>query len=397
MRRFRRWLRSNKSKRPDETAQQQEPDLPWLPAQPTPISSRSPQSQAAFFKLPWELRHQILSKAFGDGTVHMDLRYRPPLLDFATSGGREPMHGGYPPMVEDLWIYGNPPREPAPRDTECAWRWYSCRCHRSPKGFVFVPPFRDECLKGVSYCDEFPDVLDAPQKCQLGVMGFLLSCKQACADSLAVLYAKNTVYLASQPLIEALVWQHSNWTSRPRIMGSGIQLVQSLHMRWDMSLFAQNDGAREAKDRKRLANYVKLIPKAFPDLRLLYIIFEDSLYDRTSCPSKNLEEIKSILLEPLLTLRTNFASLHDFSIALPEMVFWDFSGRIIEKQKQLWSPAEVAMMKPEEFFGPWVWYPFEAGMTPCESRKGQNGYWVKSGLETSNFGWRPDGTKFFVI
>ena len=63
---------------------------------------------------------------------------------------------------------------------DVAWRWYHCVCHRHvawgqelPLGYFL----RDGCLKGEALClgELTKFSYDA---CQLGVMGFMLSCKQ---------------------------------------------------------------------------------------------------------------------------------------------------------------------------------------------------------------------------
>lgn len=179
MRRLRTWIHKHRQTELTNTSQPPVPPLPSLPAwrEIETASSASPtQPDAALFQLPPELRHRILLEAFGDGTVHMDLRFRPPLHTFQTSGGREPSHGGYPPLLTGWGT--RPPQEPEPRSSECAWRWYSCRCHRNQPGYD-SPPCRDGCLSGEAHCPGRPFTGFVPDKCFLGVVGFLLSCKQA--------------------------------------------------------------------------------------------------------------------------------------------------------------------------------------------------------------------------
>lgn len=73
------------------------------------------------------------------------------------------------------------------------WRWFSCVCHRLPPDAPRLPlgrrrhylrtrnnigdPDTDLCLHGFGQCDKWPG--DCPAKCLIGIMGWMLSCKQA--------------------------------------------------------------------------------------------------------------------------------------------------------------------------------------------------------------------------
>lgn len=143
----------------------------WTPAQ---------QSQSLFFCLPSEIRHMILCAAFGDRTVHIDLRLRPRLYTVETAEGCSPtkFHAGYPPLLTE-WDMGLRSgidlRTKA--DKKLAWRWYSCVCHHNRPGKVWAQPFDDTCLKGQASCRTHPG--NMPEKCMVGAMGYLRSCKRA--------------------------------------------------------------------------------------------------------------------------------------------------------------------------------------------------------------------------
>ncbi|KEY70802.1 hypothetical protein S7711_10214 [Stachybotrys chartarum IBT 7711] len=81
----RRKLRSNKTER--DGGAEPEPEPPYLPSVRshalstiTLDTARDGQAQSPFFRLPVELRRQILIAAFGGRTLHMDLRFDRPLL-----------------------------------------------------------------------------------------------------------------------------------------------------------------------------------------------------------------------------------------------------------------------------------------------------------------------------
>lgn len=177
MRSLRSWTRKYRDKRKASkdaaSSSSHQPPLPSLPAPsdlPLAPPKVQPQAQSPFFRLPAELRYRILREAFGNRTVHVDLAFRPPLFNHETSGGRGPLHGDYPPQAYF----------PGPRGGASAWRWYSCVCHlNAPPGVpeIEVPLFFDECLRGMGRtCHLWPGSL--PDKCQVGITGLLLSCKQ---------------------------------------------------------------------------------------------------------------------------------------------------------------------------------------------------------------------------
>lgn len=172
MNRVRKWVRKAMGR---EVAAPGDPPLPFF-EDSTPIDKGSATAQAgsAFFNLPGEIRLAVLLKAFGNCDMHMDLRFDIPRYTAETAGkpNHVPVHGGYPPL---LYTHNG-----KPRGTCKAWRWYGCRCHRlnprveSPQGILY-----DGCLWGEAMCNAWVDILPIPDRCFIGAMGFLLSCKQA--------------------------------------------------------------------------------------------------------------------------------------------------------------------------------------------------------------------------
>jgi len=146
------------------------PGLPVLPEERahtlSPSQSRENllQSGAAtgspfFERLPSEIRHKIYIAAFGDRTIHMDLNFDRP-------GVRGKTHE--PADLEKC----NPEFSTEP-PTE--WIWSSSVCHRNPS----LEACHDNCRIGGknTMCSLFPG--EAPDKCNLGVLGWLLTCRQA--------------------------------------------------------------------------------------------------------------------------------------------------------------------------------------------------------------------------
>jgi 2EXR family len=156
----------------DDRLKSSEPSIPYglpiLPAKRQHVLTPSPShknlsfyavAKGAFFqRLPLELRRQIYIAAFGNRTVHMDLRY-----DYHEPPG--PRHAR---LKGDCMCERD-------RTVPPDWRWWSSVCHRNPLDDVWL----DQCRLGENnaMCFLFPG--EWPDKCFLGVMGWLLTCRQA--------------------------------------------------------------------------------------------------------------------------------------------------------------------------------------------------------------------------
>lgn len=150
-------------------------------------SKTSPEKATDLFfgKLPPELRNYIQLMAFGDRTLHMDLRFDHPfnLVE------KRP----YPAWAIHARIHSQTiALNSHLRDSqEMGWRWFGCVCHRFPPRSTPLPfgrgrnypwghfrePDIDLCLKGSGLCNEWPG--EWPLKCQIGIMGWLLTCRNA--------------------------------------------------------------------------------------------------------------------------------------------------------------------------------------------------------------------------
>jgi hypothetical protein len=144
------------------------PPLPFLntPAIPPPTEACKQyylNNYGLFGRLPLEIRQEILVCAFGQRTLHVDLRYGPL----------------YPPQAQT----DNKLRPDHVQQS--TWRWFSCECHRWMKlSDALVahqnvrPPFDDHCVPTRLYSRGYtgPPV---PAGCSIGVMGWLLACHMA--------------------------------------------------------------------------------------------------------------------------------------------------------------------------------------------------------------------------
>jgi hypothetical protein len=143
-----------------------------------------PEPTDLFFgRLPYEIRREILLLAFGGRTLHMDLDFRAAFPEDPTDAS----HAGINTNLLD--------RHRLEADREKAWKWFGCVCHRSappdedgPAGALSHGRMRswplkgqrknsDKCLRGMGRCALWPG--QKPDKCQIGIGGWLRTCSQA--------------------------------------------------------------------------------------------------------------------------------------------------------------------------------------------------------------------------
>ncbi|KAF6824392.1 hypothetical protein CPLU01_10902 [Colletotrichum plurivorum] len=222
--------RSESSAVPSSSAP--ENTLPVLPnPRPRPITpppashdssstDPSPYAYGLFNRVPIEVRRQILIEAFGKQTIHIDLVHGRPRNNPRGSSNKEhrlrrapraPNGSASGPALHKLI--------PKPKEE---WRWYSSVCHADlPSGTQpwsrFAEPCDDSCQVADSWCDKWPG--EAPGKCFIGVMGWLLACRQAYVEGMDVLWATNTFRVQDMVILrhaQQLFLPH-RWASIPRL------------------------------------------------------------------------------------------------------------------------------------------------------------------------------------
>lgn len=134
-------------------------------------SSASATANSLFFNLlPIELRLRILDASFGGRTLHIGYG-APQVVPYSQYQPKASLSGG----------------------EHCAWRprrisksaksWVGCVCHRLSGDDDFgLRLVHDTCLDGDADCWAWEG--EIPHKCWLGVMGWLLTCRQAYVQTL---------------------------------------------------------------------------------------------------------------------------------------------------------------------------------------------------------------------
>ncbi|EUC40275.1 hypothetical protein COCMIDRAFT_109253 [Bipolaris oryzae ATCC 44560] len=161
MAKLRAWVKKHLPSRPGHKKQSKD-QLPFLSSSRRPVTPTSLSTPGClFFQLPGDIRTMILTMAFGGRTLHVDIVRR-----------------------------------------DEAWRWRGAVCHRNLAGtqssmrYGWHGPWIDYYMWNDCGCKETP-----PEECKIGIMGFLLSCKQGYTEGINFLYSTNTIDIQSTPLL----------------------------------------------------------------------------------------------------------------------------------------------------------------------------------------------------
>ncbi|KAJ6442326.1 fungal specific transcription factor domain-containing protein [Purpureocillium lavendulum] len=206
-------------------------------------------------------------------------------------------------------------------------------------------------------------------------MGFLLSCKQAYHEGIAVFYTSNTILIENQPLIDGFLRQ-SNLPGQPRLLSLAVQQVTALNMTWHLVLFAQEDSIdEERRDRAQFETYLELLPRAFPKLRHLTLQFGLDLYSRMHWPDNVAEEMQVVFYDPLVLMSAKLPDIAETWIALPAGMMVATLDRC--GSRPVLTAQEKSTIDSWDYFGGQLWYPF-MDRTEDRGRPGK-GLWLKCG------------------
>ncbi|KAI9148806.1 Sodium transport ATPase 5 [Paramyrothecium foliicola] len=231
------------------------------------------QESCAFFRLPPNIRQDILRLAFGDSGLHMTLSYeRPDAPDQVDPEN----HCG---IANRRWAR----RQLRSRDPEQpkSWQWWSSVCHRlapdaSGPSSRFnreilwahsrsEMPWADNCRNGdAANCFAWKSS-DGTFACFIGAMGWLLSCRQNYAEGIEVLYATNTFMITNDPLILNL----------PRLLlPQRLAMIRHLEMSWQLRGAYGIERGRPVLDEAHLNDLLQVLSSHFLALRHLHVYID---------------------------------------------------------------------------------------------------------------------------
>jgi hypothetical protein len=135
--------------------------------------------------------------------------------------------------------------------------------------------------------------------CAIGVVGWLLTCRQSYVEGIEVLYSTNT-FIESPVLFDALFCPGPR--TRHLILPQRLASIASLELRWERDHFDPFSGEnqrgqvgadRRAVDRERLASYLRNLGGTFPNLRRLVLyVWQNFYWDA-------IDQVDRVLLRPL--------------------------------------------------------------------------------------------------
>ncbi|OAA76810.1 hypothetical protein LEL_06494 [Akanthomyces lecanii RCEF 1005] len=312
-----------------------------------------------FQRLPAEIRIQILTAAFGERTLHMDvLLSYPPLRRQPIGRDRAALgHAGLfiePGKADDGKFF--PILDTTTRQ---AWQWHGSVCHRNPPGTAVndghsVQPCQDQCRSGITpddACKQWPGV--APDKCRIGALGWLQSCRQAYFEGIDILYGTNTIHTASKALILDI---------DRLLLPQRVAAITSLEVLWDFGSHPPWADSFPSKTRELMQEFedmLRAILSSFRGLKTLYISAQWTGRDPVIAYSRQMGGGSEDAVERLLMRRVDGlvrmlpARVTDFAFAVPSSIYVEqcnvareTPGRTVEhvsdgaRYERCWRPVD---------------------------------------------------------
>ncbi|KFY81649.1 hypothetical protein V500_11226 [Pseudogymnoascus sp. VKM F-4518 (FW-2643)] len=281
-------------------------------------------------RLPYEIRRSILIEAFGGRTLHMDLEFSHPLV----------RKSGPQTKIRHCDLNVNLTQDTNIRK---GWQWFSSVCHRPvewPEGIRLggrppmkeceqtpkTRPHEDICWRGTLNPGECGPLRgeDRSSKCFIGIMGWLLVCRQAYADGIDILFTTNTFYLKSPDLLQYL--------SRI-ILPQRLRAITSLEICWlnkfdksRIKVLWDNPTTEDSE----LHDLCRMVPQAFPHVLRLDITLLCDIrpigddFTRLSLPEAReltVSAMERVILGPVESMLRALGPGREFSITVP-MLAW---------------------------------------------------------------------------
>ena len=275
-------------------------EMPFLPAERplilTPTASqenlllKSTASMSPFFAgLPIEIRREIYSQAFGKKTIHMALQHK----YYERSAYMTKMYPGSHPRRID---------QHRPLTSE-GWYWWNCVCHFTRDFY-----FNDDCRHMEErYWTELEKRRGLPSgSFSIGLMGWLLTCRQAYSATIDFFYRNNTF--------------HVNGTTLPRwlptlLLPQRLNAITSVELVWDLSLPLGDLTPFRHDLWREFVSSVGHIPRTFPSLQRISLSIGTNA--DIGLPDAALEDYEARLYPPLDSMVETYGSkLQDCTIAI---------------------------------------------------------------------------------
>lgn len=387
--RLRRFTRGRPAPAPSEpSGPQPPPPLPVLPVtRPRPLTA-TPCAPGAtgesrlFQYIPSEIRRSILVAAFGERTLHFDLRLEHPLRAEAPGangrrGRRQPQHQPQPQPHANAHMFNSYHRDPQ-RPQE--WTWWSSVCHRAvpywnfhpppPGSGHFADPANDTCRKASGdlrhCCDYYPGIM--PNKCFIGVVPWLLTCRQAYIEGIDVLYATNRIHIAHAGILINL----------PRsLIPNRLLMIREVELVWSLCLSssgadrgwttgAGDDQFSNVNDRLVMFSH---IPRILPNLQYIHLSLTDGKWAWKPmidlCGWELYNATETILRSIDTAVFMQLAQLRGCRVSLSTSLYWTrkkmeknedviWASRATDELDVLWRTIDLAAERRNTIKGYWI-------------------------------------------
>lgn len=191
-------------------------------------------------------------------------------------------------------------------------------------------------------------------------MGWLLSCRQAYAAGINVLYATNTFHFTNTELILNI----------PKLVpSSNIGMISAIEMRWKIHPFRSQDAKDPPlSDYEAFLMLVRETPRIFYNLRRLYVSLQGDLFlpgepEGFVSEAIKFEEVEEKLIRPLEGMLRKLQKLEVAVIAVPSSVY---------KERKRRAMSDGTMITE------WRYYCQERHWRPLQDAS-VDGYWIALG------------------
>ncbi|CAJ0549643.1 Ff.00g032560.m01.CDS01 [Fusarium sp. VM40] len=167
-----------------------------------------------------------------------------------------------------------------------------------------------------------------PGKCCVGVMGWLLSCRQAYQEGINILYASNTFHTSSKRMIlrmPALIQQRR------------LDTITSFEIVWEtapwliVSAVQDDRGAPPLSDLASFELFMDIIPDLFPNIKKLHIAIQGDVLPRCIHLKKKRRNaiVEEGIIDRVDKMVRQLKHHVDFSVAMPTSTY------IVQKRRAL--------------------------------------------------------------
>ncbi|EKJ79608.1 hypothetical protein FPSE_00293 [Fusarium pseudograminearum CS3096] len=295
---------------------------PFLGTEANQVPIPRYQESCFWFKVPPNIRRDIIRLAFGDTRLHLFIDWD--YLDVPRQPSQK-LHCDIArgPLDDENMAKHRIKRLKDETQPE-KWQWWGSRCHRvhpNDDGTLgpmtrggSQGPWADYCRSGGSadICEAWRHQ-DGPSACHIGVMGWLLSCRQNYFETIDILYSTNTLILEDMCVLNSL----------PKLLlPQRLALVTSLEITWPLKSCKPPDSTQvwEDLDVPNLDLLLDFVSSSqFTALRRLYMYLPLEDYHELF-PGDHPDHMRTILnrLDPLVRRMTH---LIECSFALPDDLF----------------------------------------------------------------------------